>query len=160
MQNGLHTNINFKTILIKCEFIPFSISPRGLRITTVHCLGLLFAWRAGLSPSSGAKTRIRDAKVQLLMIGSVNTSSMHRSQLTLFRSRILDLIKINMMHQLWALMVARNNIFRVENSDRGVHFYVGLEFRGLVLVLWLFVDTQQCIICKQCKCRYCRYVDI
>ena len=44
MQNGLHTNINFKTILIKCEFIPFSISPRGLRITTVHCLGLLFAW--------------------------------------------------------------------------------------------------------------------
>ena len=135
MQNGLHTNINFKTILIKCEFIPFSISPRGLRITTVHCLGLLFAWRAGLSPSSGAKTRIRDAKVQLLMIGSVNTSSLHRSQLTLFRSRILDLIKINMKHQLWTLMVAWNNILIVENSDRAVHFYVGLEFRGLVLVL-------------------------
>ena len=65
--------------------------------------------------------------MQLLMIGSVNTSSMHRSQLTLFRSRILDLIKINMMHQLWALMVAWNNILIVENSDRAVHFYVGLE---------------------------------
>ena len=24
----------------------------------------------------------------------------------------------------------------------------------------VFVDTQQCIICKQCKCRYFRYVDI
>lgn len=84
MQNGLHTNINFKTILIKYEFIPFSISPRGLTITTASCLVLLFAWRAGLSRSVGAKTRIRDAKVQLLMIGSVNTSSMHRIQLTLF----------------------------------------------------------------------------
>ena len=65
--------------------------------------------------------------MQLLMIGSVNTSSMHRSQITLFRSRILDLIKINMKHQLWTLMVAWNNILIVENSDRAVHFYVGLE---------------------------------
>ena len=30
------------------------------------------------------KNTDRDAKVQLLMIGSVNTSSMHRIQLTLF----------------------------------------------------------------------------
>ena len=123
----------------------------GLPLCTASACCLHGDGWAGLSPSSGAKTRIRDAKVQLLMIGSVNTSSMHRSQLTLFRSRILDLIKINMKHQLWTLMVAWNNILIVENSDRAVHFYVGLEFRGLVLVLWLFVDTQQCIICKQCK---------
>ena len=63
-----------------------------------------------------------------------------------------------MKHQLWTLMVAWNNILRVENSDRGVHFYVGLEAQYWYCdCLW---TRNNVLFVNNVKGRYCRYVDI